>query len=67
MEAKEKRRYMIKHNDGKIYVTAATLEEAIERFKEMRIETASKEITFCLSDAMFNYLNGKKLTDGKEL
>lgn len=38
-------KYEIKYEDGKsVSVTAKNLEEALDRFKELRIETATKEI-----------------------
>ena len=38
-------KYVIKYEDGKsVSVTAKNLEEALDRFKELRIETATKEI-----------------------
>lgn len=38
-------KYVIKFEDGKsVTVSANNLEEAIDRFKELRIETATKEI-----------------------
>ena len=41
----EMNKYVIKYEDGKsVSVSAKNLEEAIERFKELRIETATKEI-----------------------
>ena len=41
----EMNKYEIKYEDGKsVSVTAKNLEEALDRFKELRIETATKEI-----------------------
>jgi len=41
----EMNKYQIKYEDGKsVLVTAKNLEEALDRFKELRIETATKEI-----------------------
>jgi len=41
----EMKKYEIKYEDGKsVSVTAKNLEEALDRFKELRIETATKEI-----------------------
>jgi len=41
----EMNKYVIKYEDGKsVSVTAKNLEEALDRFKELRIETATKEI-----------------------
>ena len=38
-------KYVIKYEDGKsVSFTAKNLEEALDRFKELRIETATKEI-----------------------
>ena len=48
-------KYVIKFEDGKsVSVSAKNLEEAIERFKELRIETATKEIRVLSSWEMFN-------------
>ena len=41
----EMNKYVIKFEDGKsVTVSAKNLEEALDRFKELRIETATKEI-----------------------
>jgi hypothetical protein len=41
----EMKKYEIKYEDGKsVSVTAKNLEEALDTFKELRIETATKEI-----------------------
>ena len=41
----EMNKYVIKYEDGKsVSVSAKNLEEALDRFKELRIETATKEI-----------------------
>ena len=38
-------KYVIKYENGKsVSVSAKNLEEALDRFKELRIETATKEI-----------------------
>ena len=38
-------KYVIKYEDGKsVSVSAKNLEEELDRFKELRIETATKEI-----------------------
>ena len=51
----EMNKYVIKFEDGKsLSVSAKNLEEAIERFKELRIETATKEIRVLSSWEMFN-------------
>lgn len=51
----EMNKYVIKFEDGKsVSVSAKNLEEAIERFKELRIETATKEIRVLSSWEMFN-------------
>ena len=48
-------KYVIKFEDGKsVIVSANNLEEAIDRFKELRIETATKEIRVMSSWEMFN-------------
>jgi hypothetical protein len=38
-------KYEIKWKSGKVITEASTVEEAIEKFKEMRIEVLNKEIT----------------------
>jgi hypothetical protein len=41
----ELNKYVIKYEDGKsVSVSAKNLEEALDRFKELRIETATMEI-----------------------
>ena len=41
----EMNKYVIKYEDGKsVTVSAKNLEEALDRFKELRIETATREI-----------------------
>lgn len=51
----ETNKYVIKFEDGKsVIVSANNLEEAIDRFKELRIETATKEIRVMSSWEMFN-------------
>ena len=48
-------KYVIKYEDGKsVSVSAKNLEDAIDRFKELRIETATKEIRVMSSWEMFN-------------
>ena len=37
--------YEIKWKSGKVITEASTVEEAIKKFKEMRIEVVDKEIT----------------------
>lgn len=60
MEIK-KNRYMIKYNNGVVYVSADTIEEAIERYKELRIETCNYEISIVKSQDLYqNYLDSKK-------
>ena len=43
MEVKTNR-YIIKYKEGIVNVPGNTIEEAIEEFKKLRIETTSKEI-----------------------
>lgn len=51
----ELNKYVIKYDDGKsVSVSAKNLEEALDRFKELRIETATKEIRVMSSWEMFN-------------
>ncbi|MCJ7691356.1 MAG: hypothetical protein MUO60_18860 [Clostridiaceae bacterium] len=51
----ELNKYVIKYEDGKsVSVSAKNLEEALDRFKELRIETATKEIRVMSSWEMFN-------------
>ena len=48
-------KYVIKYEDGKsVSVSAKNLEDAIDRFKELRIETATKEIRVMSSWEMFS-------------
>lgn len=51
----ELNKYVIKYEDGKtVSVSANNLEEAIDRFKELRIETATKEIRVMSSFDLYN-------------
>jgi hypothetical protein len=52
MEVKSKR-YIIKYKGGFVNVPANNVEEAIERFKELKIETTAKELTIVPSDEMY--------------
>jgi hypothetical protein len=52
MEVKMKR-YVIKYKEGICSVSANNVDEAIERFKELRIETRAKEITIVPADEMY--------------
>ena len=52
MEVKANR-YIIKYKEGFVNVPANNVEEAIERFKELRIETSAKELTIVPSDEMY--------------
>lgn len=57
----ELNKYVIKYDDGKsVSVSAKNLEEALDRFKELRIETATKEIRVMSSWEMFNKHKGKE-------
>lgn len=38
-------KYQIKRNKGRIITEAPNIEEAIKKFKELRIEVTEKEIT----------------------
>jgi hypothetical protein len=52
MEVKTNR-YIIKYKEGFVNVQANNVEEAIQRFKELRIETSAKELTIVPSDEMY--------------
>ena len=57
----ELNKYVIKYEDGKsVSVSAKNLEEALDRFKELRIETATKEIRVMSSWEMFNKHKAKE-------
>ena len=57
----EMNKYVIKYDDGKsVSVSAKNLEEALDRFKELRIETATREIRVMSSWEMFNKHKGKE-------
>lgn len=48
-------KYIISYEDGrKIIVSAENLEIALERFKELRIDTESKEIRVMSAYEMYN-------------
>ena len=52
-------KYVIKYKDNKsITVEAKNFEDAIDRFKELRIETATMEIT--LTTVYEDYIKNKK-------
>ena len=54
-------KYVIKFEDGKnVIVSANNLEEAIDRFKELRIETATKEIRVMSSYDLYNKNKAKQ-------
>lgn len=52
MEVKTNR-FIIKYKEGIVSVAANNVTEAIERFKELRIETSTKEITIVPADEMY--------------
>jgi hypothetical protein len=52
MEVKEKR-YVIRYKEGTVSVAGNNIEEAIEEFKKLRIETSAKEITIVPADEMY--------------
>ena len=52
MEVKTNR-YIIKYKEGFVNVPANNVEDAIERFKELRIETSAKELTIVPSNEMY--------------
>jgi len=57
----EMNKYVIKFEDGKsVTVSANNLEEAIDRFKELRIETATKEIRVMSSYDLYNRHKAKQ-------
>jgi hypothetical protein len=57
----EMNKYVIKFEDGKsVTVSANNLEEAIDRFKELRIETATKEIRVMSSYDLYNRNKAKQ-------
>ena len=57
----EMNKYVIKFEDGKsVIVSANNLEEAIDRFKELRIETATKEIRVMSSYDLYNKNKAKQ-------
>ena len=51
MEVKTNR-FIIKYKEGIVSVAANNVAEAIERFKELRIETSAKELTIVPADEM---------------
>jgi hypothetical protein len=51
MEVKTNR-FIIKYKEGIVSVAAKNVAEAIERFKELRIETSAKELTIVPADEM---------------
>ena len=57
----EMNKYVIKFEDGKsVIVSANNLEEAIDRFKVLRIETATKEIRVISSYDLYNRNKAKQ-------
>jgi hypothetical protein len=52
MEVKEKR-YVIRYKEGTVSVPGNNIEEAIEEFKKLRIETSAKEITIVPANEMY--------------
>jgi hypothetical protein len=60
----ELKKYMIKYENGnKVLVSAKNLEEALEEFKALRIETATKEIRV-LSNYEVYHKHKKESNDG---
>jgi hypothetical protein len=47
------KRYVIKYKEGICSVSANNVEEAIERFKELRIETSAKELTIVPAEDVY--------------
>jgi len=52
MEVKTNR-FIIKYREGIVSVAANNVTEAIEKFKELRIETIAKEITIVPADEIY--------------
>jgi len=52
MEVKTNR-FIIKYREGIVSVAANNVTEAIEKFKELRIETSAKEITIVPNDEIY--------------
>ena len=46
-------RFIIKYKEGIVSVAANDVAEAIEKFKELRIETSAKELTIVPADEMY--------------
>jgi len=58
------KKYMIKYENGnKVLVSAKNLEEALEEFKALRIETATKEIRVLSNYEIYNK-HKKDIIDG---
>ena len=58
------KKYMIQYENGnKVLVSANNLEDALEEFKALRIETATKEIRV-LSNYEVYYKHKKENTEG---
>jgi hypothetical protein len=52
---KVEQKFIMCYEDGrKVIVSAQNLEDAIERFKELRIDTESKEIIVMSAQEMYN-------------
>jgi hypothetical protein len=54
MEKVEKKFIMCYEDGRKVIVSAQSLKDAIERFKELRIDTESKEIIVMSAQEMYN-------------
>jgi len=54
MEKVEQKYIMCYENGRKVIVSAQSLEDAVERFKELRIDTESKEIIVMSAQEMYN-------------
>jgi len=53
---KVEQKFIICYEDGrKVIVSSQSLEDAIERFKELRIDTESKEIIVMSAQEMYNH------------
>ena len=62
----EMKKYMIQYENGnKVLVSANNLEEALEEFKALRIETATKEIRVLSNYEVYH--KHKSIVTGKQI
>ena len=60
MEIK-KQRFKIKYNQGIVIVSADTIEEALQKYKELNINCCMNEIVIVKDDDLYmNFINSKK-------